>query len=237
MSEILRRIDELSESLDVYQKHLSTLNPEELILFYETVDSNSKSAWKLKAAIIAEFHKKAEKVGDAVEEIIKAFGISKSQVYAEIKIFNTFLKDPEEEYNIAEKSWYTVACEAPDPVAALGWVQGERDSGNNEISVRDFKAYVSSQKDSETGRRVSKNKKLMRIFDKSGAMRLLNVWFLVPMGLELAIYYTDLEKKDPRNLYLKDVNPTAHDYEWVSVEEMDASINSHRVIIDKLKRE
>ena len=44
MSEILRRIDELSESLDVYQKHLSTLNPEELILFYETVDSDKKNA-------------------------------------------------------------------------------------------------------------------------------------------------------------------------------------------------
>jgi len=208
---IIQEVEGISALLEGYQNQLKQLPPDQLVLFYEAVAASSKDNWRLQAAIITEYHARASNAGDAIQEITKEFGLSKSQIYSDIQVHKTFFEHSEDdqEFHLDEKSWYVAACSAPDPYDALSWAQDQMDAGNTTLSIRSFKSYIKTQQTSEKSVRARNRKNAMYDLHHSGLIDKVNDFICRPQGLEIKVAFADIEKKMPVQLYLKEVDPTS----------------------------
>lgn len=207
---IIQQVEGISALLEGYQEQLKNLPSDQLVLFYETVSASSKDNWRLQAAIISEYHARASNAGDAIKEITKEFGLSKSQIYSDIAVYKTFFEHSEDdqEFHLDEKSWYVAACAAPDPYDALSWAQDQMDAGNTTLSIRSFKSYIKTQQSSEKSVRAKNRKNAMLDLYNSGLIDKVNDLICRPQGLEINVAFADIEKKMPVQLYLKEVDQT-----------------------------
>jgi hypothetical protein len=202
---IIDQTNQISQAYQQYVSKLGAIGAEDLVRLYDNIKENYRLVWKMQCAIIYEYHKRSERAGDAIRDLMKDFGLKKTQLYSDKKLYEVFFKDNNDEFELEEKSWYVTALSAEEPLDALQWAETQKLAGNN-LSIREFRAYIKQEKSDKAPDFATKRLLAAKELDDESVIDDANLRVFEPWGWKLKVRYADQQKQVPVYLYFDEFN-------------------------------